>query len=86
MSGLGTECPEFHSVFAGVAPVPQAPLGSTVSLAARPSGALQVIWKVEGRSTTSTQACLTRERYVQEQYDLGYEAVAARRRSTGHSW
>jgi hypothetical protein len=74
MSGVGTECPEFKSMYAGVAPLPQAPLGATVSLAARPSGALQVIWKSEGRSTTSTQACLTRENHLQEQYDLGYEA------------
>ncbi len=74
MSGLGTECPKRESAFAGVAPTPQAPLGSTVSLAARPMGALQVIWKVEGRSVTNTQACLAREDEIQRRYDEGYEA------------
>ncbi|MCW2679890.1 MAG: hypothetical protein JWM62_1291 [Frankiales bacterium] len=72
MSDLGTDCPAYKSPYANVEPVPQALLGTTLALAARPSGALQTIWTVEGSNVTNAQACLVREDLLQETYDDGY--------------
>lgn len=73
LSDLGTDCPPRASMFAGVAPVPQATLGRTISLAARPNGSLQTIWTVDGTSVSNTQACLTWNADIAARYDEAYE-------------
>jgi hypothetical protein len=64
MSDVGTECPAWLSGFANVPPTPRAPLGSPLSLAAKPKGALQTIWQVEGPSVTNTEQCKAREKLI----------------------
>ncbi len=65
VSDLGTDCPSFQSQYGG-APIPQAKLGTAMSLVGRPNGSLQTIWQVEGTSISNTEDCRTRELLIDE--------------------
>jgi hypothetical protein len=78
MSDLGTDCPLWQSQFANVAPTPQAVLGSQVSLASRPKGSLQTIWKVEGTSITKTEACRRWEDLIAQKRQDGADRGVSR--------
>jgi hypothetical protein len=68
-SDLGTDCPIFQSQYSGT-PTPQVPLGTEVSLVARPHGSLETIWQVEGTSVINTEECRRRELDLGERYEM----------------